>query len=38
VDIGGYDWGLGRVDPHAFNNADDITRLLDGVRSFKSRA
>ena len=38
VDIGGYDWGLGRVDPHAFNNADDITRLLDGVRSFKQRA
>ena len=37
-DIGGYDWGLGRVDPHAFNNADDITRLLDGVRSFKLRA
>jgi cysteine desulfurase / selenocysteine lyase len=38
VDIGGYDWGLGRVDPHAFNNADDITRLLDGVRSFRLRA
>lgn len=34
VDIGGYDFGLGRVDPHAFNTVEDIDRLLDGVRAF----
>jgi selenocysteine lyase/cysteine desulfurase len=34
VDIGGYTWGLGRVDPHAFNDADDVDRLLEEVRAF----
>jgi selenocysteine lyase/cysteine desulfurase len=35
VDVGGYQWGLGRVDPHAFNNEDDVARFLAGVRSFR---
>jgi hypothetical protein len=34
VDIGGYDWGLGRIDPHAFNNEADIQRLLTTLDSF----
>jgi selenocysteine lyase/cysteine desulfurase len=34
VDIGGYSWGLGRVDPHAFNDGEDVERLLEGVREF----
>jgi cysteine desulfurase / selenocysteine lyase len=36
VDIGGYDYGLGRVDPHAFNTVEDIDRFLDGVRRFSA--
>jgi selenocysteine lyase/cysteine desulfurase len=35
VDVGGYKWGLGRVDPHAFNNAEDVRRFLDGVKQFQ---
>ncbi len=38
VDIGGYDFGLGRVDPHAFNTVEDVDRFLDGVRTFAGRA
>jgi kynureninase len=34
VDIGGLKWGLGRVDPHAFNDSDDVSLFLEGVRSF----
>jgi selenocysteine lyase/cysteine desulfurase len=34
VDIGGYHWGLGRIDPHAFNTVDDVERLLEGIRGF----
>ena len=36
VDIGGYDWGLGRCDPHAFNTLEDIDRFLAGVEAFVS--
>jgi selenocysteine lyase/cysteine desulfurase len=34
VDVGGYDWGLCRVDPHAFNDTGDVDRFLEGVRTF----
>jgi cysteine desulfurase/selenocysteine lyase len=29
VDIGGYPWGVARIDPHAFNDEADIAALLD---------
>jgi selenocysteine lyase/cysteine desulfurase len=35
VDVGGYSWGLGRVDPHAFNNEEDVERFLAGVWDFQ---
>jgi selenocysteine lyase/cysteine desulfurase len=34
VDIGGYDWGVARIDPHAFNDEADIQALLAGIESF----
>lgn len=34
VDMGGMDWGLVRVDPHAFNNADDIERFFEAYDTF----
>jgi cysteine desulfurase / selenocysteine lyase len=37
VDIGGYDFGLGRIDPHGFNTVEDIDRCLTGIREFASR-
>jgi selenocysteine lyase/cysteine desulfurase len=36
VDVGGYHWGLGRVDPHAFNNEEDVERFLAGVQAFQN--
>jgi cysteine desulfurase / selenocysteine lyase len=36
VDVGGYRWGLGRVDPHAFNNEEDVERFLAGVQAFQN--
>lgn len=36
VDIGGYDYGLGRVDPHAFNTLEDIDRFLTLMRKWAS--
>ena len=38
VDVGGYDFGLGRIDPHGFNTADDIDRCLAGIREFNARS
>lgn len=38
VDVGGYSWGLCRVDPHAFNTLDDVHRLFDGLRAFMTSA
>ncbi len=35
VDVGGYPWGLGRVDPHAFNDEEDVERFLAGVYDFQ---
>ncbi len=37
VDVGGYDFGLGRIDPHAFNTIEDIDRCLAGIREFTAR-
>lgn len=37
VDVGGYDFGLGRIDPHGFNTVEDIDRCLAGIREFTSR-
>lgn len=38
VDIGGYPYGVARVDPHAFNCRDDIDRLFEGFDAFGRRA
>jgi selenocysteine lyase/cysteine desulfurase len=35
VDIGGYPWGVARIDPHAFNDEDDIAALLDGYDTYR---
>ncbi|MDX6593259.1 MAG: hypothetical protein QOJ13_2455 [Gaiellales bacterium] len=35
VDIGGYPWGVARIDPHAFNNEDDIAALLDAYDGYR---
>lgn len=32
VDVGGYPWGLVRVDPHAFCTSEDVERLDDVLR------
>ncbi len=34
VDVGGYPWGLLRIDPHAFCVDEDIDRLLEGLDDF----
>ena len=36
VDVGGYPWGLLRVDPHAFCQAEDIDRFLAGVDAYRA--
>jgi len=38
VDVGGYAFGLGRIDPHGFNTIEDIDRCLGGIREFTSRS
>jgi selenocysteine lyase/cysteine desulfurase len=38
VDVGGYNFGLGRIDPHAFNTVEDIDRCLAGIREFTVRS
>jgi selenocysteine lyase/cysteine desulfurase len=38
VDIGGYPWGVARIDPHAFNDEEDIERLLAAIEAFGSGA
>ena len=37
VDVGGYVFGLGRIDPHAFNTLEDIDRFLAGVEAFVTK-
>ena len=37
VDIGTYQSGVFRVDPHAFCIADDVDRLLVGLDEFADR-
>ncbi len=34
VDVGGYSWGLLRVDPHAFCVQGDLERFLEGLDRF----
>lgn len=34
VDIGGYPWGVARIDPHAFNDEEDIERLFSAIDAF----
>jgi selenocysteine lyase/cysteine desulfurase len=36
VDVGGYPWGLLRVDPHAFCQAEDIDRFLAGLDAYRA--
>lgn len=38
VDIGGYPWGLLRVDPHAYCLEDDLDRFLEGLDAFERGA
>ncbi len=38
VDVGGYPWGLLRVDPHGFCVPDDIDRFLAELDAFRAEA
>ncbi len=37
VDIGGYPYGVARIDPHAFNCLEDIDRLLTTLDEFRQK-
>ena len=34
VDIGGYPWGVARIDPHVFNDEADVDAFVDVFRAF----